>query len=151
MIRAFILMLIVGIGAFSSAAQGVTYSIPPESLDLTRVYWGDYKEFTKPAEVRYEDVLRSTPEYDQIKKKKIARGTGKYWILLSQASDRAIKAIAAVGGEADYDFVTGTGYLEALDPPIPSVDITDDVVAKMMDETVTSEEDGGKTRHAKAK
>ena len=148
--RAYVLMLIGFTSAYSAAALAGSYSIPAESLDLTRVYWGDYKDFNKAAEVRYEDVIRSTPEYDQIKKKKIERGTGKYWILLSQASDRAIKAVAAVGGETDYDFVTGTGYLEALEPPIPADDITDDVVAKM-EETAVAEEDDGSTRHAKAK
>jgi hypothetical protein len=146
--RAYVLMLIICSGAFGATARGGSYSIPDENLDLTRVYWGDYKEFTKAAEIRYEDVIRSTPEYDEIKKKKIARDTGKYWILLSQASDRAIKAIATIGGETDYDFVTANGYLEALEPPIPVDDITADVVAKIEETVIAEQGDGGRTRHA---
>ena len=43
--------------------------------------------------VDYNTLIKSTPEYKEIYNGKIESGTGKYWILMSQATDRIIKAI----------------------------------------------------------
>lgn len=43
--------------------------------------------------IDYQMLIEATPEYNEIKKKKIDLGTGNYWILLSQASDRVIREI----------------------------------------------------------
>ena len=99
------------------------------------MYGGDPKAFHKAGEVDYEDIIKNAPEYKEIKKGKIARGTGKYWILMSQASDRAVRTIAEVASEGDYDLVVAKGYLKKLDldPEIPVEDITLLVVKKLKD------------------
>jgi hypothetical protein len=107
-----------------SIAAAATYSIPPEQLDRQKVFYGEPSGFDKPAEVHYRDLIEATTEYKDIKKNKIERGTGKYWILLSQASDRVVKAIGAFGKDSDYDFIASDGYLGELDPAIPADDVT---------------------------
>ena len=127
--------IIVGFAALalgllaSSASAG--YGIPEDQLDAQKVYYGNSEAFETPASVKIEDVLKATPEYDEIKKKKIERGTGKYWILVSQAQERSKQAIAEVGKESDYDLICEDGYLDELEPAIPSVDVTESVLEKL--------------------
>jgi hypothetical protein len=104
------------------------------------VYWGVATGFEKPGEVQYDEIIKATPEYKELKKKKIERGTGKYWILMSQASDRAVKAISQVGQETEYDLIAAQGYLGSLKPPIPADDITQ-LVLETMNKTL----DNGRT------
>lgn len=115
--------------ALSGPALGLT--IPKEQFDPQKIFSGNPKEFAKPAEVDIDKVVKSTPEYLTIKKQKIKRGTGKFWILMSQASARSMRAIAEVAKGLKYDLVTKKGYLGKLKPPIPADDITDKVVAKI--------------------
>ncbi len=112
-------------------AQASTYSIPPEKVDAQKVYFGAATGFDKPGNVDYEAVIKATPEYAEINKKKIEPGTGKYWILLSQASDRAVRAISEVGQETGHDFIAAQGYLGSLQPAIPAEDITPLVVDRV--------------------
>jgi len=112
-------------------AAPAAYAIPAEKLDVQKVYYGTASGFTNPGKVNYEAIIKATPEYDEVKKKKVEVGTGKYWILLSQASDRAVRAITEVGQETGYDLITASGYLGSLDPPIPADDVTELVLAKL--------------------
>ncbi len=107
-----------------STAFAAPYSIPPEKQNIKKVYFGTAANFEKPAKVNYESVIKATPEYEEVKKEKIEPGTGKYWILLSQASDRANRAISKIGQESGYDFIAAQAYLGSLEPSIPSEDIT---------------------------
>ena len=104
------------------------YSIDAGVLDAKKIYWGEASSFDKPAEVKYQDVVTATEEYNEIKKKKIQRGTGKYWILMSQSSDRAVRAIGAVATDEKNDLVASAGYLGSLETPIPATDITKTVI-----------------------
>lgn len=114
---------------FSTFATGAErYSVSSGQLDSTKIYMGSAARFSKPAEVDFQRVFEATPEHQEIKRKKIERGTGKYWLLASQGTDHAIKAIAQVAKDARYDFVAAEGCLAALKPPIPADDITDLVV-----------------------
>lgn len=112
-----------------------TYSIPPDKLDAQKVYWGTASKFEKPGKVDYEKVVKATPEYESIRKDKIEAGTAKYWILVSQASDRAVRLISEVGQESEYDLIAAKGYLGSLDPPIQADDVTDLVLKKLNEET----------------
>ena len=127
-------LALVFVAVLMVAAQGMalasTYSIPNDKIDVQKVYYGSADGFDKAGKVDYEAIIRATPEYKEVKKKKVRRGTGKYWILLSKASDRAVRAIAEVGHESEYDLVTAEGFLSGLDPAIPSEDITGLVLAK---------------------
>ncbi|GMV99468.1 MAG: hypothetical protein AMXMBFR84_06070 [Candidatus Hydrogenedentota bacterium] len=107
------------------ASTAVALAIPKDQLDAKKVYYGQATAFEKPAEIRYDDIVKATPEYKEIKEKKIERGTGKYWLLMSQASDRAVKAIATVGKDSEYDLIAASGYLGKLEPAITATDITE--------------------------
>jgi hypothetical protein len=131
----YIDMIVLGMtflaAAGATATGASTYSIPVEKVDAQKVYYGTAAGFSKPGNVDYEAVIKATPEYESVKKKKIEPGTGKYWILLSQASDRAARAISIVGVESGYDLIASQGYLGSLQPPIPAEDITQLIVAKV--------------------
>ena len=118
--------LAVGLSLCMACLNALAYSV--ESADEKKIYYGSAKEFDKPAEVDYQEVIKATPEYKQIKEEKIERGTGKYRILLSQASDRAVRVIGEVGKGTEYDLIAAQGYLKELDPAIPTEDITETVL-----------------------
>ena len=115
----------------SGGAQAATYSIPAESIDIQKVYYGAADGFEKAGKVNYEAVIKATPEYAELKKKKIKPGTGRYWILLSKASERAVRAIGEVGNETEYDFIAANEYLSTFESTIPSEDITKLVLEKL--------------------
>ncbi len=125
--RVWLYILALGISLGLSPAQA-TYAISMDQLDAQKVFWGGPTEFENPAEVKYEELIKSTPEYKQIRKDKIARGTGRYWILMSNASERSIKAIGKLAEESDYDLIAASGYLGSLKPAVPAVDVTDKVI-----------------------
>jgi len=125
--------LAVGVAVLVAAvsAYAATYSIPADKVQAQKIYFGSPKGFDKPGKVDYEKIIKATPEYAQVRKKKTQVGTGKYWILLSQASDRAVRAIAEVGQQTDYDLIASGGYLASLEPPIPAEDVTQLVLEKL--------------------
>jgi len=135
----------------STVAFASGFAIPAEQVDAKKVYWGATTGFDKAGEVDYEAVLKATPEAKQLKKEKVQRGTGKYWILMSQASDRATRAIAEVGQSTDFDFIAINGYLATLTPAIPAEDVTKLVLdrlegkaSKAADVKVAQKKKGGK-------
>jgi len=108
--------------------SSLALSIPPNQVDEQRVYWGNTDNFDKPAEVDYKAVVVATPEYQEMKKKKVEKGTAKYWILLNSASERALRVIASVAEDSEFDLVVDRGFLAALEPPIEGNDITEGVL-----------------------
>jgi len=118
-----ILMGLIAVAGIGAAAAG-SFSVPKEQFDPKKVYWGSAGSFEHAGEIDYERVIKSTPEYLEIEKKKIQRGTGKYWILLSQASDRVVRAVSQVGQDTKCDFIAARGYLASIEPPIPAEDVT---------------------------
>ncbi len=117
--------------AAEAAAPAEPYTIPADKVDEQKVFWGSAGSFVKPGEVAYKTIVKATPEYASIKKNKIKSGTAKYWILLSKASDHAVRLISEVGEESEYDFIAAKDYLGSLDPPIPAEDITDLVLKRL--------------------
>lgn len=115
------------------AAAAQPYTIPADKLDDQKVFWGSAASFEKPGEVDYTAVVKATPEYASIKKNKIKSGTAKYWILISKASDHAVRVIADVGEKSEYDLVAAKDYLGGLEPPIPATDLTKMVLEKLSD------------------
>lgn len=124
---AFFAALLILVPVLPSTAA----SIPADQIDQSQIYYGSASSFESPAEVDMERVIMATSEYQEIERKKIARGTGKYWILRGQASNRALKALSDLTEEIEYDLVAESGYLAGLDPPIGCADITDLVIAKL--------------------
>ncbi len=128
--------ILTGIVALAglSIVGATALSIPEEQLNNQKLYWGNPNDFEKPGEVYYHTIIRATPEYQEISQKRIQRGTGQYWILMSQASDRALHTIAKVGRESTFDLIAARGYLGSLDPPILAEDITELVIEVMNDQ-----------------
>lgn len=125
-----VLLLLAG----SGSALASTYSIPADKIETQKVYYGTPTGFDKPGKVDYDAVVKSTPEYDEVKKKKIEPGTGKYWILMSQASERAQRAISEVGQESGFDLIASQAYLGGMESTIPSEDVTALVMKKLKGE-----------------
>lgn len=122
-----VVALIALIPLVSAAAQ----SIPDTQVDNSRIYYGSAAAFEKPAEVNMDAALEATPEFQEIKKKKVDHGTGKYWILVSDATDRVYRAVSEVGRNSEYDLIAEKGYLGTLDPPVDCEDITAAVIERI--------------------
>ena len=109
-------------------------AIPEAQIDKSRIYFGMPGSFENPGEVDMEVALQSTPEFVEMKKKRIEHGTAKYWILVADANDRVHRAIGVVGRATDYDLIAEKGYLGKLDPPVDCDDITEAVVDRILAE-----------------
>jgi len=81
---------LVALPLVSSPAYTDYKTNPLSSQDI---FYGSNSQVKELRVIDYEFLTKSTPEYQEILKKKIEPGTGKYWILMSQASDRVIKSI----------------------------------------------------------
>ena len=122
-------VLVLGLVAITVHADPA--AIPKDQLDKKKIYWGNGDSFSKAGKVDYEKLIKATPEFKTMKDDKVERGSGKYWILMSQASDRVVKAVAHVGEKSDYDLICAKGYLGSLDPPVECDDLTDKVIEAM--------------------
>jgi len=116
---------------YASAILAEAHSIPAEKVDDQKIFWGSAANFSKPGQVDYEAIVRATPEYESIKSKKIQAGTAKYWILLSKASDHAVRLIREAGQESEYDLIVASGYLNSLEQPIAADDLTKVVLDRL--------------------
>jgi hypothetical protein len=117
--------------ALACAAVAESYAIPADKLDDQKVFWGNPAKFEKPASVDYKAIVTATSEYKSIKQNKIEAGSAKYWILISQASEKAVKAIAAVGKESQYDLIVAKGYLESVGLTVQPTDATNAVLERL--------------------
>lgn len=128
--RRTVAVLFCGV-ALACAAVAESYSIPADKLDDQKVFWGNPAKFEKPASVDYKAIVMATSEYKSIKQNKIEAGSAKYWILISQASEKAVKAIAAVGKESQYDLIVAKGYLESVGLTVQPTDATNAVLERL--------------------
>ena len=103
--------------------------IPPDEIQPDQIYYGNAASFASPAEVDMVAIVRATPEFDEIKKKKIPKGTAKYWILRSDGTDRALRAIQQLAEETENDLFANEGYLGSLSSPIECVNLTKMAIA----------------------
>jgi len=117
--------------AFCGMAPAVALSIPADQVDVQKIFYGSPEDFDAPARVNYQRIVKATPEYSSIKKKKIVSGSAKYWILISKASDRAQRLIREVGEESSYDLIVADGYLDTVEPAIEAEDVTEMVLEKL--------------------
>jgi hypothetical protein len=109
--------------AFSIAAYA-DLVIPPDDIELDQIFFGNPASFSNPAEIDVEALTLATPEFQEIKRKKVKKGTGKYWILRSNAADRAHRAIKKLTEDLEYDLIANEGYLGGLPSPIECENIT---------------------------
>jgi len=110
---------------------GSTYTIPSDEINTQKVFFGTCNQFKNPAEIDYETIIRQTPEYKEIQHKKLEAGTAKYWLLMSDATERVVRYVSEVAQEEKYDLISSQGYLSSLKKPIPAHDATQCVVDKI--------------------
>jgi len=103
------------------------FSIPGDEIDPNQIFVGSPASFSNPAEVDVEALIAATPEHKEIKKKKIDRGTGRFWILHSNATDRVYRAINDYSESSGYDLIANKGYLGGLSTPVEARDVTNAV------------------------
>lgn len=103
-------------------------SISDDELDEKKIYCGDASDFENPAEVDYLSIVKATSEYKKLKKDKIESGSAQYFILMSEAGERAVEMIEEVAEEEEYDLVAAKGYLAKLKKPISAKDISKEVL-----------------------
>ena len=115
--------------ALTTSSVAEFMSVPAESLDEQKVFWGTASKFEKPGSVDYFVLVTATDEYK--KAQKADKDSARYWIHINRANEQAIKAIGEVGSESDYDLIVLKGYLEGLDPPIATDDVTKMALAKL--------------------
>ena len=104
-------------------------------VDQTQIYHGNIN----PEETKYENaacinfgqLIRATPEYLQIQKEKIEKGTGKYWILISKANGRVTKSVSEYGKTNNTDFIVTVEYAKTLKANPKIADVTEEVIESM--------------------
>lgn len=126
--KSTLLMLLVFL-ALATGSMAESKAIPPESVDDQKIFWGMASKFEKPGSVDYIALVTATDEYQQAKK--VESGSARYWLLVNKANESAVRAISSVGSETDYDLIVLKGYLESLNPPIQTDDITELALAKL--------------------
>lgn len=121
----------LGVIALAAMVVAESYSIPPDKVDEQKIFWGSPGQFAKPAEVDYKAAVMETDEFKSIRKNKIEPGTAKYWLLISQASERVVKAIASVAKDTGHDLVVAKGYLAEIGVQVPAEDLTEKILERI--------------------
>jgi hypothetical protein len=127
------------LGVVSGAARGIALADdaagekkeaekPKKSVDAADVYFGDAREWSKPAEVDPDKVYAKIDEYKQIRDKGLKAGDPKYELLMCKASKRFTCAVKKTAKDGSYDLVAKLGSVKGVDS-VP--DITSDVIAKL--------------------
>lgn len=106
-------------------------SLAPDKVDEQKIFWGTASKFNKPGLVKFEEIIQATPEFVGIKERKIESGTAKYWIMLSKASERAVRTIQEVAQESQFDLVAEFNYWQNTGEQIPAEDITSKVLERL--------------------
>jgi len=101
---------------------------PKKSVAADAVYFGDSREWSKPAEVDPDQVYAKIDEYKEILDKGLKAGDPKYELLMCKASKRFTCAVKKAAKEGTYDLVAKLGAVKGVDS-VP--DITSDVIAKL--------------------
>jgi hypothetical protein len=121
------MLVLVATCCFGYSLAAAALSI--EKPDKQKIFYGSAAAFEKAGEVDFKAVVKATPEYLSIKKKKIEVGSAKYWILVTEASNRALKIIREEGKKTKFDLIVAKGYLGPL--KIKVEDITPLVLKKL--------------------
>ncbi|MCX7920338.1 MAG: OmpH family outer membrane protein [bacterium] len=117
--------LLAGVVLFTYFAIGA-FATDQITIKEEKVYFGNPKNYTSPAQLELAKVLDATREYQRIKKEKMKSDNPLYWILLQRANEKVYTAIKKVAEEKKYDLVGELGYITGTTDPIP--DITKSVI-----------------------
>jgi hypothetical protein len=115
----FAIVIIIILFAYQLVSAEVT-------IKEEKVYYGNVKEYSSPAQIEFCKVLDATKECQRIKKEKIKSDNPLYWILIQRANEKVQTAIKKIATDKKYDLVGEVGYITGNPNPIP--DITQQVI-----------------------
>jgi hypothetical protein len=135
----FAVAMVFCLGVVSGPARGVAMADdtsgekkepekPKKSVAAADVYFGDARDWSKPAEVDADQVYAKIDEYKEILDKGLKPGDAKYDLLLCKASKRFTCAVKKAAKDGTYDLVAKLGAVKGVDS-VP--DVTSDVIAKL--------------------
>jgi len=101
---------------------------PKKTVDPEAVFYGDARDWKKPAEVDASLVYAEIEEYKQIREEKLQASDARYGVLLSKANKRFKCAVRKAAKDGEYDLVAKIGSVKGVDS-VPS--ITSAVIGKL--------------------
>ena len=115
------------------AAAGAVPAVAGEteqkkSVETEAVFFGDARNWSKPAEVDQDAVFAEISEYKEIIDGKIEPSDPKYGVLMTKARKRFLQAVRTVAKDASYDLIAKVGSVKGVEG-VPVV--TQDVIAKL--------------------
>jgi len=89
------------------------------------IYWGENSgTIINPRCVDFKLIVQSTEEYQKIIADKLDRSGAKYWILISRASDVAVRKIRDYAEEKKLEFICSKSTLLSLLNKLPEFENT---------------------------
>lgn len=132
--RGAVLVALAAVAAVAVASADPTPAAADEGakerkcVDADAVYFGDARNWSKPAEVDMDAVFREIAEYKEIVEKKLDPSDPKYGVLLTKARTRFRDAVRAAAKDGGYDLVAKVGAVKGCqNVPV----ITADVIKKL--------------------
>lgn len=85
-------------------------------VDVDLIYYGSVAGAEKIACLSYEKVYAATPEYKEIKKRKLTQNDAEYWALMEKVMERFDAAVRKVAADNGYDLIGEVGFIEGMSP-----------------------------------
>jgi len=89
---------------------------------IGKVYFGNPRNYHRPAELEAAKVFQVIPEYQEWQK--LDPSDPRYWTLLDKANTRFIRALVTVARKYGYDLIGEKGYLRGQKLEQKVTDIT---------------------------
>jgi len=102
---------------------------PVLALSTDEVYYGNRRQFKKPASVNAKKVFMAIPAYKDIVEKNIEEDSALYLKKLAEANKLFLKVLKKFAQDNGYDLICEEGALD--DAPV----VTDEVVKLVREET----------------
>lgn len=89
---------------------------------IGKVYFGNPRNYQRPAELEAAKVFQVIPEYEEWQK--LEPSDPRYWTLLDKANTRFIRALVTVARKYGYDLIGEKGFLRGQESEQKVTDIT---------------------------
>lgn len=97
--------------------------------DIAGIYYGDTRNFSKPASVDCIKVFRHISHFKLIMRRNMGEDNPRYWILIRRTNDVFRSAVQAIAEEKGYDLVGAPESVAAFEESARIPDVTGDVIA----------------------
>lgn len=128
--------LLLGWAGFSpglaSRAHAADEKCEYRVVEPSAVYFGNPRQFKKPATVDADRVYRAIPEYQEILEKNLTDRDVRYHFLLRKASEKFAAAVRSAAQDGGYDLVAGLRAVVGSTSSAPAIpEITDAILRKL--------------------